>query len=71
MKKITALLSIGLCFTVLSYGQQKLSKKEATKILEKAWNAVKASDTTEFIKLWYVDKAQWPYHGDKHLAQKK
>lgn len=64
MKKITVVLGISLCLSVITHGQQ-LTKKEGTKILEQAWNDVKNSDTADFIKLWVLDDMQWPYHGGK------
>jgi hypothetical protein len=61
MKKTVALLSICLCLTVAGYSQ-KLSKKDAKTILEKAWSCVKSNDTASFRKMWILDKEQWPYH---------
>ncbi len=68
MKKSTLLLGICLSLTVITYGQ-KLSKKEARQILEKAWNCVKTSDTLGFVKLWIIDNKQWPYHAESFDAK--
>lgn len=72
MKKTISILCISLCMTVLTYGQQqKLTKKESRKILESAWNDVKKSDTADFIKLWLLDKTQWPFHGGQMFTTKE
>ncbi len=61
MKKL--LLIPAICATLtLSVSGQKLSKKEAKKILENAWTCIKNSDTSSFIKMWAMDAQQWPYH---------
>jgi hypothetical protein len=70
MKKTIAFLSICLSLSLVSYGQ-KLTKKESRKILEKAWNDVKKSDTADFIKLWVIDQTQWPYHGGQRFGEKE
>jgi hypothetical protein len=70
MKKTIFLLGVFLSLNLISYGQQKLSKKEGTKILEAAWNDVKNSDTAGFIKLWVLDDTQWPYHGGEKFTVK-
>jgi hypothetical protein len=70
MKKLLAILSICLSFTVITCAQ-KLNKKESTKILENAWNAIKNSDTAAFSKLWTLDKTQWPYHGGQTFGAKE
>lgn len=70
MKKTIFLLGVFLSLTVASDAQQKLTKKEATKILEAAWNDVKNSDTADFIKLWVLDDMQWPYHGGEKFTVK-
>lgn len=70
MKKTIVLLSASLCLATISYAQPKLSKKEASKILEKAWTAVKKSDTASFIKLWVIDDMQWPYHAGQKFEVK-
>lgn len=62
MKKTIAILSLSLCLSVFASGQT-LTKKEATKILQRAWDDVKKSDTADFVKLWVLDDIQWPYHG--------
>lgn len=69
MKKTITLLSICLSLTMVTYGQ-KLSKKDGTKILERAWNDVKTSDTADFIKLWVIDEKQWPYHAGQKFTAK-
>jgi hypothetical protein len=61
MKKIIILPLICLCLAGGVYGQ-KLSKKESRKILENVWSYVQKSDTADFIKMWIIDKQQWPYH---------
>jgi hypothetical protein len=78
MKKIIVLLSICMFLSAFTYAQQKpavktipkLTKKEATKILESAWNDVKTSDTANFIKLWSLDDTQWPYHAGSKFTRK-
>lgn len=74
MKKTILLLGLCIPLTFATYAQQKkapeLSKKEATKILERAWNDVKNSDSSDFIKLWVLDEVQWPYHGGEKFKVK-
>lgn len=70
MKKTILLIGMCVSLTAISYGQQKLSKKEATKILERAWDDVKKVDTADFIKLWVIDETQWPYHGGQKFGAK-
>jgi hypothetical protein len=67
MKKV--LLISGICLSVLTYGQQKLSKKESKQILEKTWNCVKTNDTAGFIKMWALDDKQWPYHAGQKFTE--
>jgi hypothetical protein len=64
MKKLVALSIICLYVSINSYGQ-KLTPKEGRQILQKVWDCVKASDTSCFIKNWYINGDQWPYHGGK------
>lgn len=70
MKKTIALLSASLCLVAAGYAQPKLNKKEATKILKRAWEDVKKSDTADFVKLWVLDNVQWPYHGGQKFDRK-
>jgi len=59
----TTLISLTLVFQ-LSFGQ-KISKKEATQLLEKTVASLKIGDTTAFASLWYLDNTGRPY--DKSL----
>jgi len=70
MKKTIALLFASAGLVAVSYAQPKLTKKDAGKILEKAWTAVKKSDTASFVKLWVLDDKQWPYHGGQKFEAK-
>jgi len=70
MKKAIILSIICLSGSIFVSGQATLSKKESRQILEKAWDAVKASDTAAFVKLWAIDDKQWPFHGGKLFTVK-
>lgn len=71
MKKAVILSVICLSTIGFAFGQkQTLNKKESKKILEKAWDAVKANDTAAFAKLWIIDKQQWPFHGGQMFTHK-
>ncbi|HTB32838.1 MAG TPA: hypothetical protein VK808_12475 [Bacteroidia bacterium] len=61
MKKTITVALLCLTISICTFGQ-KLNQKDAKKILETAFNAVKANDSSSFIKLWIIDKEQWPYH---------
>jgi hypothetical protein len=61
--RLTTLIALTLMFQ-LSFGQ-KISKREATELLEKTVASLKANDTTAFASLWYLDSIGRPY--DKSL----
>ena len=57
--RLTTLIALTLVFQ-LSFGQ-KISKKEATAMLEKTVASLKSGDTTAFASLWYLDNTGRPY----------
>lgn len=61
MKKALLLSIICLSLSTTLFGQ-KISKKEARQLLEKAITHLKSSDSASFIGLWYTGKYKWPYH---------
>ena len=65
--RLTTLIITTLMFQ-LSFGQ-KVSKKEATALLEKTVASLKNNDTTAFASLWYLDNIGRPY--DQSLFTKK
>ena len=57
--RLTLMALLTLTFQ-LSFGQ-KISKKEATQLLEKTITCFKTGDTTSFVNMWYLDKTGRPY----------
>jgi hypothetical protein len=43
------------------YGQ-RISKKEASRIVQSAITSLRNNDTASFVALWYIDDSPWPYH---------
>jgi hypothetical protein len=61
MKKTFTLLTFILLCTLVVNGQ-RLSKREASQILNTAYESLQRSDTSVFTSLWHLDNAPWPYH---------
>jgi hypothetical protein len=51
----TIFLLFALCFTIASAKAQKLSKKEATQILNQGWDYAKSHDSIAFSKLYSLN----------------
>ena len=60
----TALLSLTLVFQ-LSFGQ-KISKKEATQLLEKTVETLKSGDAAAFASLWSVSYTHLDVYKRQH-----
>ena len=63
MKKQFTTAIICLCITSVLYGQ-KITKKQARQILEKAITSLQTEDSTTFISLWHFDGTAAPYHNN-------
>ena len=61
MKKIFTISIICLCISTVLYGQ-KMTKKQARQILEKAIKSLRTADSTTFVSLWHFDGKSAPYH---------
>ncbi len=67
MKKISILLIFfWLTWTV---NGQTLSKQDAKELFNKTLSCLKKSDSSSFMKLWYIDHSVWPYHERPFDAQ--
>jgi hypothetical protein len=66
MKK-TLLLILLWSFALGSFGQ-KMPKAEAEVLLDKAFTALKNSDTTAFLDLWLFDNSTW-FGSDKPFTK--
>lgn len=66
MKKIFLLMFLWT-FTLNSFGQE-ISKAEAQILLDKAYTALKNSDTTAFLDLWLFDNSTW-FGSDKPFTK--
>jgi hypothetical protein len=69
MTKIFSFPLLGLLLTFqISFGQ-KMSKKEATSLLQKAITHLKNNDSTSFANMWYYDNTLRPF--DNSLYTRK
>ncbi|MGZ4059093.1 MAG: hypothetical protein ACXVPU_08700 [Bacteroidia bacterium] len=67
MKRVFILGVIFWTFTINMSGQ-KISKEEAQVLLDKAFTALKNSDTTSFLDLWFFDNSTW-FASDKPFTK--
>jgi hypothetical protein len=68
MKKTIVLISC-LCLLALTVSAQKLSKREAKQLLNKAITCLKNNDEAGFTNLWLLDNTAWTYH-ERPFAEK-
>ena len=65
--KVFILFVLFWTFTSKVFGQE-ISKAEAQVLLDKAFIALKNSDTTAFLDLWFFDKSTW-FASDKPFTK--
>ena len=60
-KNLGVIIFFGLIFAAQISNAQKISKQEASYLLEKAVTCLKNNDTAAFVNLWYLDNSGRPY----------
>jgi hypothetical protein len=61
MKRINTITLLFLAISMMAQAQ-KLTKKEARRILQTAYDCLKENDSLRFVKLWHIDDMAPPYH---------